>query len=433
MNQEPVIHFQSGSINVHYIPSTTFKTNTFVIQLKAPLAKDTVTKRAILPQVLQSGSEDYPTRLALRSALEDLYGASLQGDIVKKGENQIMSFRMDIANEKFLKDNTPLMEQGLKLLSSVFLHPKISNNQFDDKILSDEIRTQRQKLASIFDDKMRFANKRLTEEMCKNEPFGLHVLGEEKDLDAIDSKNLFEYYQQVLQNDQIDFYIMGDMDHDDLKEMIEKYFMITRNETTNTNNNSPDSSANQQSREPREVVEEQEIQQGKLHLGYRTNVTYGDQEYFALQLFNGIFGGFSHSKLFINVREKASLAYYAASRIESMKGLLIVMAGIESNKYDEATSIIFKQMEDMQNGEFTEEDIEQTKAVFKNQILETMDSPRGRIELEYQNEVGVGRIPLEEWMTRIDEVTKEDIVQVASKIQLDTTYFLKGKEESANE
>lgn len=431
MIQEPVIHFQVGSINVHYIPSTTFKTNTFVIQLKAALTKETVTKRAILPQVLQSGSQDYPTRLDLRSALEDLYGASLQGDIVKKGENHLISFRMDIANEKFLKDTTPLMERGLKLLSSVFLNPKTSNNEFDDKIISDEVRTQRQKLASIFDDKMRYANKRLTEEMCENEPFGLHVLGEEKDLDSINGKDLFEYYQQVLQKDQIDFYIMGDMDHDDLKEMIGKHFMINRNESNNDTQTT--SNAKEQSRKPREIIEEQEIQQGKLHLGYRTNVTYGDQEYFALQLFNGIFGGFSHSKLFINVREKASLAYYAASRIESMKGLLIVMAGIESNKYDEATSIIFKQMEDMQNGEFTDEDIEQTKAVFKNQILETMDSPRGRIELEYQNEVGAGRIPLEEWMTRIDEVTKEDIVNVAKKVQLDTTYFLKGKEESANE
>ncbi|PYZ93084.1 peptidase M16 [Salipaludibacillus keqinensis] len=430
MEQEQVVHYQVGPVRVHVIPSTTFKTNTIVIQMNAPLQKETVTKRSILPSVLQTGTKDYPTRQHIRSALEELYGASLSGDVAKKGEQQIISFRMDLANEKFLKDSEPLMDRGLKLLSSVFLHPKISNKQFDSKMLDEEKRTHRQKISSVYDDKMRFANKRLTEEMCEDEPFGLHVLGYEEDLEAIDGSNLYEYYQQALVEDQIDLYVMGDVKVDDLKKMIEKYFPL---QSAAPEDNVSTENKFFQEKEKNEVIEEQSVQQGKLHIGYRTNVTYGDDDYFALQLFNGLFGGFSHSKLFINVREKASLAYYAASRVESHKGLLIVMSGIQSSKYDQATKIIFEQMEEMKQGKFTDADLDQTKAVYKNQVLETMDVPRGRIELEYHNQLASKAVPINEWLQKIDQVTKEEIIKVAQKIQLDTVYFLKGKEEAANE
>ncbi|WP_280768918.1 EF-P 5-aminopentanol modification-associated protein YfmF [Salipaludibacillus daqingensis] len=430
MEQEELKQFDIGSIRVHVIPSTTFKTNTMMIQMNGPLEKDSVTKRALLPNILQNGTKDYPSRQHIRSALEELYGASLTADVAKKGERQILSLRMDLANEKFLKDHSPLLEKGIKLLASVFLNPNVTNDQFDSKIIDEEKRSQRQKISSIYDDKMRFANKRLTEEMCPDEPFGIHVLGYEEDLDAIDGKNLYDYYQDALNSDDIDFYVMGDVDSEHIKTMIKKHFKIDQ---SHRREEKPKNTPDNNKKKANEVVDEQSVQQAKLHIGYRTNIVYGDDDYFALQIFNGIFGGFSHSKLFINVREKASLAYYAASRVESHKGLLIVMSGIQSSKYNDATEIIFKQMEDMQNGEFTEVDIQQTKAVYKNQVLETMDVPRGRIEMEYHNQIASKKIPLNEWLERIDQVTHDDILNVAKKIQLDTIYFLKGKEEESNE
>ncbi|MCE7794543.1 insulinase family protein [Salipaludibacillus sp. CUR1] len=428
---EQTKNFKLGAAGVHIIPTATFKTNTFIIQMNAPLIKETASKRALLPNVLQNGTADYANRQQIRSALDELYGASLTTDVTKKGERHIISFRMDIANEKFLKDQTPLMEKGLKLLSSVLLNPKQSNNKFDPKIVAEEKRSHKQKIASIYDDKMRFANKRLTEEMCKEEPFGIHVFGQEDDLDNLNEENLYEYYKQALQEDQLDIYVMGDVDVDHVKNLISTYF--PQNQTKDHSGPAPAGSTPALKEKANEVVDEQSVQQGKLHIGYRTQVVYGDDDYFALQLFNGLFGGFSHSKLFINVREKASLAYYAASRVESFKGLLIVMSGIQSANYEKATDIIFKQMEEMKEGKFTEDDLQQTKAVYKNQILETMDVPRGRIELEYHNQVSSNKIPLEEWIDRIDKVTKEDIVKVAGKIQLDTIYFLKGREALSNE
>ena len=178
----------------------------------------------------------------------------------------------------------------------------------------------------------------------------------------------------------------------------------------------------------KEVIEKQDVKQGKLNIGFRTNVLYGDSEYFALQLFNGLFGGFSHSKLFINVREKASLAYYASSRLESHKGLLIVMSGIENKNYKQAVDIIKEQFALMQQGDFTEEELQQTKAVVKNQLLETIDVSRGMIEILYHNVIANDTITLDEWLEKTETITKEEVVAVAKKIQLDTIYFLTGAE-----
>jgi predicted Zn-dependent peptidase len=145
-------------------------------------------------------------------------------------------------------------------------------------------------------------------------------------------------------------------------------------------------------------------------------------------VFNGIFGGFSHSKLFINVREKASLAYYAASRLESHKGLMMVMSGIDLKNYDQAVGIIHEQLEAMKNGDFTDQELEQTKAVIQNQILETIDTSRGLTEILYHNVVAATNINLDKWLEEMQKVTKEEIVEVAKKIQMDTIYFLTGTE-----
>jgi predicted Zn-dependent peptidase len=143
-------------------------------------------------------------------------------------------------------------------------------------------------------------------------------------------------------------------------------------------------------------------------------------------VFNGIFGGFPHSKLFLNVREKNSLAYYASSRVESHKGLLMVMSGIEMKNYERALTIIHEQMEAMKKGDFTDKELEQTKAVIKNQLLETIDTPYGMTEVLYHNVVAKTNRTIEEWIEGVEKVQKDEIVQLAEKIQLDTVYFLKG-------
>ncbi|GAB6613787.1 MULTISPECIES: EF-P 5-aminopentanol modification-associated protein YfmF [Bacillus] len=411
-----------GGLRVHIIPTDKYKTNTFVFRLKAPLNEETVTERALLPYVLQSATEKLPSVIRLRQYLEELYGSSLAVDVSKKGEDHIISIYVDIANEVYLHDAPPLFEKALSMLSDIVLHPATEGNGFLPSIVESEKRALLQRIEATYDDKMRYANERLIEEMCKVEPYRLSANGKKESVSSITNESLYQYYQKVLAEDEMDLYIIGDISENAV-DLVSKYFSISarpareRNVLLHKRNN-----------EEKEVVEKQELKQSKLHIGYRTFITYKDEDYFALQLFNGLFGGFSHSKLFVNVREKNSLAYYAASRFESHKGLLFVMSGIEAKNYEKAVEIIKEQMLAMQNGDFSEEEMHQTKSVIQNQILEAIDTPRGFVEMLYHGIISERTRPVEEWLTGIESVTKEEIVKVAKNIELDTIYFLQGTE-----
>ena len=408
-----------NGMKLHIIPTEKYKTNTIVFKMKAPLDKENVTKRALLPHVLQSNSKKFPTTSLLRSYLDELYGATFHVDLGKKGEYHVISFSMEVANEKFLSDSTPLLEKAFGFLAEVLTNPNIDGRTFNQTTMDNEKRSLKQRIQSVYDDKMKYSNFRLIQEMCKEEPYALYVHGQLEDVDSITSEILYEYYQQALAEDELDLFVVGDVKEEEVERLAANLFdfkkrtpkLIDRKGDLNTS-------------DVKEIKEAQDVKQGKLNIGFRTNVYYGDEDYYALQLFNGIFGGFSHSKLFINVREKASLAYYVASRLESHKGLMLVMSGIDNKNYDQAVSIIKEQMKAMNAGEFTEEEINQTKAVIKNQLLETIDNARGMVEILYHNVVSNENISLDHWIAKMDQVTKDEIIKVAGKIELDTIYFL---------
>jgi predicted Zn-dependent peptidase len=413
------------NINVHTIPTNKYKTNTLVWKMKAPLANETVTLRALLPYVLQSGTAEHPSAKQLRTYLDELYGATLNVDLSKKGESHIITIRIDVANEVFLQEKMPLLRNALKLLSDIILRPALQDGRFVDRIVEQEKRALKQRIQAVYDDKMRYASLRLIQEMCKGEPYALNASGELDDVDRITAEELFQYYKKALQEDEIDLYVIGDVQEETVLEAVASHFSLP-NRTVRSSMGEMVLSKTRD--KVNEVIEKQDIKQGKLNIGYRTNITYDDDDYYALQMFNGIFGGFSHSKLFMNVREKASLAYYAASRLESHKGLLMVTSGIEPANYQKALQIIEKQMEAMKNGDITDEEIAQTKAVIRNQLLETIDTPRGLVEVLYHNVVAKRERSIEEWLSGTDSVSREEIVRVAGKVELDTIYFLTGME-----
>ena len=414
---------QMKGYRLHIIKTDKYKTNTIVWKMKAPLSREAVTKRALMPYVLQSNSESYPTTGKLRSYLDELYGATLYVDLANIGEYHTISFSIEIANEKFLGDNEPLLKKGFQLLTEVLTKPNLQGNAFDAETVEKEKRTLKQRIQSVYDDKMRYSSYKLVKEMCKDEPYALHVHGEKDDVDYITPEGLYEYYEAALKNDELDLYIVGDVNEEEVQAYAGDLLQFQDRNTEGVH-----SLQYQPKESPNIVREEQDVKQGKLNIGYRTNITYGDPDYYALQVFNGIFGGFSHSKLFINVREKASLAYYVSSRLESHKGLMMVMSGIDNKNYDQAVSIIHDQMEAMKQGDFTEEELDQTKAVIKNQLLETIDTSRGVVEVLYHNVVSQKELKLDDWISKMDQVTKDEVIAVAHKIQLDTIYFLTGKE-----
>lgn len=410
---------KNGKI-LHFIPTKKYKTLTFVAKFSAPLSRETITKRALLPYVLRQATESYTNRTDLQLKLDDLYGAVLSIDAVKKGDNHIISFRLEIANERYLPAEDQITKEAIHLLKELIYQPYLENGIFSEKIFKREKATLRQRIQAVRDDKLRYANMRLIDEMCKDEVYALHVSGYEEDLNGLTNEQLFQYYQEMIVTNQLDIYVVGDFDPEKMNTEM-KEIMVHESADSKPK---PAALDIKNIAKVKEIIEKDVIQQAKLHLGYRTNVTFSDKAYPALQVFNGLFGGFPNSKLFINVREKNSLAYYATSQIESHKGLLLVLSGIAPEDFEKARDIIREQMAEMKAGNFTEEDLEETKEMIVHSLKETMDSNQGLVELFYQLQAAETDFSLQDLFTGIEKVTKEDVVEVAQKVEEDTLYLL---------
>lgn len=426
-NREQTI--QKQGVNIHLMQTKKFKTINIVAKLRAPLQRDTITKRALIPYLLNQGTKKYPSQKEFQSKLDELFGANLSIDGMKKGDYHIISFRLEIASESFLENNKTLLEDGLQLLYEVIFQPNVENNQFQAKTFEREKETLKNEISSIVDNKTAYANLRLIDEMFKGDKYQLHVQGYEEDLESLTAEDVYDYYTNMLQTDALDIYILGYYNEaavlDSISELFTRSNVHLHDQIT--------SKMIEQVEATQEIVEKESINQAKLHIGYTTNCTYQDKEYFALHIFNGLFGSFPSSKLFVHVREKNSLAYYVSSRLESHKGLLIVFCGIDGTNYEKTIQIIDEQLQALKDGQFTDTDLNETKELVISQLKETLDYPQGMVELAYQQVLGSRQLTASQLIEQINNVTKQDVIAVAQNIQKHTTYLLKNERSDHNE
>lgn len=384
-----------------------------------------MTSTALTPFVLRRGTVSYPETRAFREQLEQLYGAGFGFDVYKRGDYQIVHFRMDTINDSFVKSPESLLRSSFAFLGEAFTQPVLENGAFRKSYVQTERDTVRKKLESIVNDKIRYAAERCIEVMCKNEPYRLHPLGERKDLDGITPEGLYESYQKWLQESVLDLYVVGDTSLDEVKTLVEEHFKLNRKESRDYVPSITRTAAN----ETQTVVEKLDINQGKLNMGLRSTITYGDDEYAAALLYNGILGGYPHSKLFVNVREKESLAYYASSRYDGHKGIATIQSGIEVQNFEKAVDIIRQQLDDMAKGAISDIEMTQTKAMIRNVIKEMQDSAFEMIAYDFNRTLsGRERTP-DELLKQVEGIAVDDVKQAASAFSLDTIYFLKGQKE----
>ncbi|MEC0203105.1 pitrilysin family protein [Paenibacillus lautus] len=418
-------HGTVGGIRIHVLPTNRFKTFAISLYAGSPLAEETVTSTALTPFVLRRGTVSYPETRAFREQLEQLYGAGFGFDVYKRGDYQIVHFRMDTINDSFVKSPESLLRSSFAFLGEAFTQPVLENGAFRKSYVQTERDTVRKKLESIVNDKIRYAAERCIEVMCKNEPYRLHPLGERKDLDGITPEGLYESYQNWLNESVLDLYVVGDTSLDEVKQLVEEHFKLNRTGSKDYVPSSTRTAAN----ETQTVVEKLDINQGKLNMGLRSTITYGDDEYAAALLYNGILGGYPHSKLFVNVREKESLAYYASSRYDGHKGIATIQSGIEVQNFEKAVQIIRQQLEDMAKGTITDIEMTQTKAMIRNVIKEMQDSAFEMIAYDFNRTLsGRERTP-DELLQQVEGITVDDVKQAAAAFSLDTIYFLKGQKE----
>lgn len=418
---------QINGMNVHILQTEKFKTTTIVTMIEQELSEETVTKTALLAMVMKRATARFKETKRLREYLDFLYGAIFDVDVTKKGERQILQIYMEVPNEKYLAQASTLLEEAIQFVGDMLTRPCVENGAFLPKYVTQEKETLRKRIESLIDDKMKYANQRVTEEMCKDEPFALLVQGRAEDLPAITGEDLYRHFQEITTSNPINLFVVGDVDEQQVKRAIETHIPLQRNDVKELKVTSPIKNVEQE----RTAVDRLDVSQAKLNIGCRTNIAYKDDDYPALLMYNGILGGFPHSKLFVNVREKASLAYYAVSRLESHKGIMMIMSGIEAKQYDQAVEIIKAQMDLMKQGNITEEELSQTRATLTNQFRELLDSARMMIEYTYNGVVSGRKRPLNELLQAFETVTIDDIKRVAGKVKIDMIYLLRDKKGEA--
>jgi predicted Zn-dependent peptidase len=226
----------------------------------------------------------------------------------------------------------------------------------------------------------------------------------------------------MIDNDKIDIYVAGDIDVEEIQEKMKKAFQFKDRTPQKP-------TINEDSKPEKDYVKEfQDMKQGKLHMGFSTPVKFGDPDFPKMQIFNGVFGGYAHSKLFMNVRERESLCYYVSSSYSPHYGLLYVISGIEPKNEKKAIDIIFEQLDEMKKGNIADLELNQTRAMLVNQLREALDLPRGQIDIFDQYKDLDEEFSVELWKERWEKVTKEDLQQMASQLKHEATYFLCGKE-----
>lgn len=422
-------HFElAHGVNLYVRPTEQFKTITISFKWKQQVNVENAAIRAVLANILQYSNEIYQSNADFRKHLDDLYGAVLYLDTAKKGNNHIFSLNAEMVNDAYLS-NEKVIDEVFSLLATVIFKPHFVNGKFVDSIVKREKEQVMERIHSMYDDKTRYAQQRLLENIRPNHPASISSNGTSAAVQAITNDQLVEMHNKLLEQDELSIYIVGDVDSEAMKEKMSTHFPFV----SRVDSLPEEVDMHPEIQHKNFLHEIQDMKQGKLHIAYRTPITFYSEEFPIMQMTNGILGGFAHSKIFMNVREKESMAYYASSSYSSLYGLIFVFAGIDPNLQEKAVQLIDEQLKVMQNGDISELEINQTRSMLKNQLKEALDSARAQIEIYDQYKELNEAFTVEEWIEKWSDVTKEQIQQMASKIEKEFVYFLSGKEGADNE
>lgn len=412
-------------IKIHKIETNQFKTNLYAVFLATPLKRENVTKDALIAAVLRRGTKNIISQDKISKELEEMYGASFDCGIEKTGDNHIIKFYLEALNEEFLPQEEELTQKCINILLDIVTNPFVENNGFKQEYVEGEKENLKQIINGKIDNKARYSLDRCIEEIFKGEPYGLYKYGYVEDLEKITPQNLYEYYQELIKNCKIDIYYSGIFDNDNTEKIIEKRLQENNIEPRNAEyviNN--EMTEKKKKSETKTVEESMDVAQGKLVLGLQIDDNNKNSR-FAASVYNAILGGGANSKLFQNVREKNSLAYTASSSYIRTKNVILVHCGIDIDKYEKALETIKEQIEDMKKGKFTDKDIEDAKKLIISSVKSISAEQDTEITYDYGQELSNEHTTIKYYQENIQQITREQIVDIANKININTIYFLK--------
>ncbi|MCL8208566.1 MAG: insulinase family protein [Actinomycetia bacterium] len=405
-------------LGVYLYPTERFKTIAIHAVWVQDLDPARATVSALVPAVLRRGTRRWPTFTAMEAHLDELYGGAFRADVGKLGDKQLLSFHLEVPDGRFLPGRPDTFSAGVEFLSVVMKEPHWPGGRLPAGVLDQEKELLRRQMQAVINDKAQYATLRLIEHMAAGERWGLRRYGRPEDLAGVDEERLRERYDAILREAPLYVFVVGAVDPDHADQVIRGHWQ-----------GRPAAALGPIPRfAPRHerdlVVEEQDVQQGKLNLGYATGRRLTDPDYPALMMYAGVLGGYPHSKLFVNVREKASLAYYAYARLDGALGLMLIGSGIEFAHFRPALAIIEEQVAAMAEGRITEQEMAFTLSSYLNDLRTEEDSPSSLIGRQLERLlVGGGLLP-DELAPALERVTVADVTRVAESVALDTIYFL---------
>lgn len=415
-------------MRVTRLTTNKFKNNEIAVFLEVPLKRETITKNAILPAVLKRGSANYTSQLEIGKALENMYGASFNAGVEKTGESLILKFYIESLCDEYIKEKANLAEESIKLLFDIIFNPYVQNNSFSEEYVSQEKKNLADIINSRSDDKRVYAVNRCIEEMFKGEPYGLYKYGYAEDLKDITASSLYEYYLKMLKECKMYVIINGKeaenitipqtpYDIEELKTIVDTSKKENKNKKKVEQNN-------HNQFEEKVITEELDVTQGKLMIG----LDVASENKFATSMYNVVLGGSANSKLFQNVREKASLAYSASSSYIRRKNAIIIKTGIELKNYEKTLSIIKAQLQDMKDGKITDDEVKSAKQLAVSSLKMIPESQDETITFNLDQDMYGENLTVEEYIKKVEAVTKEQIIDVANNVKINTIYYLKDKE-----
>ena len=404
----------TSGVRFHFLEGNKFKTNVIGLLIRTNLCRENATKIALLAEVLKSGCKKYPSKQKVEIQMEELYGSIFDISVIKKGEEQILFFYLEM-----IKNEKELFEKGIQFLNEILFFPLAENGKFSDEIVNREKESLRRKIKMKSDNKKEYAKLRCIEEMCKNEPFGVYGDGYEEDLDEINSKNLYEFYLKLMKDAPIEIIVSGESEKETFQQL-EKKFCFKRQ----TYKEIERKRNTKKIEKVQEVIEEKQVLQGKLCIGYRSNSQPVGKDFYSLLVFNEILGAGASSRLFAEVREKEGLCYYVNSILYRFKSIIVVQSGIDASKFKKVAEMIQKVIQNLKTDTIEQEELENAKKSLLKHYNSLSDYQTGIMDF-YMNEYLLEtKESLKDFVKNIQAVKAESINQIAKGLEQDTIYFL---------
>ena len=407
-------------VHLTYLPARKFKTSLLSAQFVTPLRWETAGANALLAAVLRRGTVSCPDMGALSRKMDDLYDASIDYTVRKKGENQCIGFVASFIDDRYAPGGERLLEPAAALLGELICDPVTSHGRFVPEYFESEKTNLLEAIRSLVNDKRDWADSRLLRTMCTGEPYSIPRLGDEETVDKLQALRLYDQYRDLITTAPLEIIYSGSAELDRVRQALAAAFATLPREEVRT---IADAVPHVCRESVQTVEDEMEVTQGKLSMGF----SCGSDDMPALLLGNTLFGGSSNSKLFLNVREKLSLCYFASSVYHRQKGIITVSSGIEFENYQKAYDEIMLQLQAVQRGDLEPWEMDSARSVLRNAYVSMGDS-QGKLENFYLGQAATGQDETPEILAeQVGAVTLDRVVEAMERVTLDTVYFLKGK------